>query len=175
MHLDDYDIDKLRYLVVQYLDNNASLARDEDQHNKLLIKGGFSNEEHHIALAAVKEKILQEIAFNLSQSYVSNESNEDASLTHLGVFKNVYRAFVQNQKYELLPLFYNHDLTKKSYLFFSNSDIRDYFFETYKKFLQKDSLSIDDIFLQYSKDTNARYFKLFPVYEKIMFLSSKLS
>tara|TARA_Y100000589_G_scaffold253121_1_gene241763 strand:+ start:4844 stop:5407 length:564 start_codon:yes stop_codon:yes gene_type:complete len=187
MNLHDYDISRLKQLIILYTKNNSILVRDEKAHKSFLSESGFTSEEHQIAISAVKESVLQEISLELIQNFTRNSevifsaSDKKHNITTEGMlniqnyFKQAYNIFPLDQKKELLPLFYNHDLTDQSSIFFQDFLTNNYYFNIFLMFLDEDKLNFDIVKKQYLDDENNKYTKLYPMYEKIMSLSSMLS
>ena len=185
MQLEDYKLDRLKELVVQYETEKAHLIRDEDAHQKFMAVGDFSLDEHRIAIAAIRENVLQNLAWELQTAFSAQKSSEDgvvdsdtqASRIGQGLrsFSAVYRLFPKDRKHELLPLFFHYDLKKKTLIFFNSGDSRDHYLAAFKSLLEMDSMDMASIESAYFSDPDSKFVKLFPMYDKILALTSKLS
>ncbi|PPR79909.1 MAG: hypothetical protein CFH01_00118 [Alphaproteobacteria bacterium MarineAlpha2_Bin1] len=187
MKLNDYNITRLKQLIILYTKDNSILVRDEKAHINFLSESDFTSEEHQIAISAVKESVLQEISMELIQNFLRNSdimfsANEKKhNITPEGMvniknyFRQAYNIFPLEQKKELLPLFFNYNLTQQNSIFFQDLLTNDYYFNIFLMFLNEDKLDFEMIKKQYLDDENNKYTKLYPMYEKIMSLSSMLS
>ncbi len=187
MNLNDYDISRLKQLIILYTKDNAILVRDEKAHKNFLSGSDFTSEEHQIAISAIKESVLQEISIELIKNYsrysgitiIDGESKE--TVLNKGkeniqnYFRQAYNIFPLEQKKELLPLFFNYNLTEQNSIFFQDLKTNDYYFNIFLIFLGEDNLTFDIIKQYYLDDENNKYTRLYPMYEKIMSLSTMLS
>ena len=185
MQLEDYKLARLKELLVQYETGKAHLIRNEQAHQKFMASGDFSLDEHRIAIAAIRENVLQNLAWELQTAFENQKSSEgDVATTETGTrtteqalrsFSAAYNLFPKDRKHELLPLFFCHDLKTKTLIFFNSDDSRDHYFSAFKSLLELDSISISTIESAYLDDPDSKFVKLFPMYDKILALTSRLS
>tara|TARA_B100001559_G_C16030128_1_gene407563 strand:- start:13 stop:549 length:537 start_codon:yes stop_codon:yes gene_type:complete len=178
MNLSDYDIQRLKQLIVIYTKDNSLLARDESAHSSFLSNSEYTSDEHKIAISAIKENVLQDISNELVKKYNEEEKfliEKENSFHGLDLLTEAYDIFSFNEKKELLPLFYSFDLRLNKSIFFENESIRDHFFKLFLILLNNDKLSLDKVKKQYLYDENFRFNIMYPMYEKIMSLSIMIS
>ena len=181
MNLDDYNISRLKQLIILYTKDDSILIRDENAHKKFLSGSDFTSDEHQIAISAIKENVLEQISKELIDNYNKNwektlDQTPDEGLDNINsYFKQAYDIFPLDQKKELLPLFFNYNLTQQKSIFFHSNDISDYYFNLYLTFISKDKLNFETIKKLYLDDENYIYTIFYPMYEKIMSLSTMLS
>ena len=176
MYLDNYNIYNLKELIIQYEEDESYIAKNEELHREFMKTEKFSKEEHYIAIAAIKERVLQALAKQMTEFFLNKEMgifNEKPQGS--GFFQNIFSIFSNDQKYQLLPLFYNYDLTTNRSIFFDKQRIRDYFFSVFNIMLENEKIELEELKQKYKFDNSLKYAQMYPIYDKIMSLTVKLS
>ena len=176
MNLDKFDIIKLKKLIVYYESDDSSIVKSESNHSEFINTNDFSSEEQYIAIAAIKENALQDLSMQMTKVFLEDEGNkflQESSCKDL--FKKIYDKFEKSQKYQLLQLFFNFDLSTKRSVFFEKQRIRDYFYNIFIVMIADEDIDINNIKEEYISDDAIKYNKLFPIYDKIMSLTTKIS